>query len=671
MNLMSNRMDRRAFLKKAGLGAVGLAALGTGGVFAVAESGGVYTPGEYTATAAGYEGAPVTVTVTFDAHSITNVTIDATSQTESVGGAAAEKLAQQVMVAQSSAIDGVTGASKTSKAVKDAVADCISQASGGAIVEGGDVAVKDEPVELGGNDWLGEAPEIAEADIVETIDAGILIVGAGNAGLMAGARASSLGGRVLVIDKGVSSTTERHWIGALGTEEAIACEAKADKNLTVAELCKYASHRCDERVIRLWADRSGEAVDWYYSRVKAYNPDVEFHMEWDIGKGGHDTFYVPATMHNFQDKIPEHDYSSATATYGFSSLIRTIEENGGEVRYETALVKLEQDETGRVTGIIATNADGAYIRINAEKGVLLACGGYAANKQMLAAINPDAYISTVQNSYCALDTGDGIRAGMWIGADKDPDGTAMLFDRGGMRPDQTVDDADWDQTGYFHLGSQPWLKVNANGERFANESQPYDFILHAGFMQPGHFYTTIYDSTWMDQIAQFHQIGCARIIPSDSGGKLQIFSPEVETGLLMSLEQGGMVQRADTIEELAEKLNLPVDTFKATVERYNELCEKGEDEDFGKEAFRMIPLKNPPYFGCRQGASLLCTLDGLRINAKMQVLDKQGSPIEGLYAAGDCSGSFFAHNYPEYVVGVAVGRTLTEAYVAGEELAAL
>ena len=667
---MEVNMNRREFLKKAGLMTAGMAAAGALGVTGgLAEDSPVYTPGVYTASAEGHGGGMVKVTVTFDEKSITDIVIDASEQTEAIGVPAAKALEKQIMAAQSSAIDGVTGATSTSRAVKNAVADCIKQASNGRIIEGGDIAAAaEEEIKIGAADWLGEAPVIDETEIAETIETQILVVGAGNAGLIAAAKASSVGGQVLVIDKGVSSTTERHWIGALGTAEAIACNAKADKNLTVAELCKYASHRCDERLIRLWADRSGEAVDWLYSLVKESHPDVELHMEWDIGNGGHDTFYVPATMHNFQDNIPEHAYSSGTAEYGFDSMISAIRKNGGEIRYETALVKLEQNGAGRVTGIIATNAEGRYIRINAAKGVLLACGGYAANKAMLAAINPDAYISTINNSYCTLDTGDGIKAGMWIGADKDPDGTAMLFDRGGMRPDQDVMSANWDETGYFHMGSQPWLKVNMRGERFSNESQPYDFILHAGFMQPGHMYSTIYDSEWMRHVTQFHQIGCARIAPSESGGKLQIFSPELEARILGMLEARGIVQRADTLEELAVKLHLPVDTFVSTVNRYNELCEKGVDEDFGKEAYRMIPLKTAPFFGCRQGASLLCTLDGLRINEKMQVLNQEGEPIEGLYAAGDCSGSFFAHNYPEYVVGVAVGRSLTEGYVVGEAL---
>jgi hypothetical protein len=463
---------------------------------------------------------------------------------------------------------------------------------------------------------------------------------------------------------------ERHWIGAIGTKAAQEAGVTVDKNKTVAELCRYASHRCNEKLIRLWADRSGEMLDWYYEQVKASNPDVKLHMEWDVGDGDHDTYYVPATMHNFQDDLPEHDYSEATSTYGLASLTATLLANGGEVRYETTLVKLEREAGGHVTGAIAKDSAGQYIRINASKGVALCCGGYAYNKPMLAALNPVAYTSTVEADASALCTGDGIRAAMWVGADKDPDPTTMLFDRGTIAPDQ-LSDGNWEKSGYFHLGSQPWLKVNLNGERFANESVPYDFILHAAYMEPNHLYNTIYDSAWAEQIEKFQQIGCARIIPSKSGGKLQIFSVEAEYGLLAGMEAAGFVQKADTLEELAEKLNMPADTFVATVERYNELCAKGVDEDFGKASNRMQPLNTPPYYGCRQGASLLCTLDGLRINTHMQVLDEVGAPIEGLYAAGDCSGGFFAHNYPEYIVGVAVGRSLTEGYVLGEELAAL
>ena len=275
---MANDMNRRGFLKYAAASALGMGALGvmtgcsskeTASSSAASTSGAVYTPGTYTASAEGY-GSDVTVTVTFDETSITNVVVDSSGETENVGAAAAEKLADQVLSAQSSAIDGVTGATKTSKAVKQAVADCISQASGGAIVEGGDVAATDD-VTVGGNtDWLGTAPEVAESDITETIETDVLVVGAGNAGLMTAARAASQGAKVLVIEKGMSSMNERHWIGAVGTTAAKEAGVEVDKNKLVAELCRYASHRCDERLIRLWVNHSGEAMDWYQEVVKQY-----------------------------------------------------------------------------------------------------------------------------------------------------------------------------------------------------------------------------------------------------------------------------------------------------------------------------------------------------------------------------------------------------------------
>ena len=667
---MKNTYSRRDFLRLSGSAAISALALGLPAAFAdgASDAEGIYTPGTYTASATGHEGE-VTVTVTFDANSITDVVVDASTQTENIGGAAAETLQAQVMAAQSSAIDGVSGATETSRAVKTAVAECIRQASGGTIVEGGDILSEEPGLADFSADWLGQAPEIDEAEIKETVETEILVIGAGNAGLMCAARAATEGAKVLVIEKAISSMNERHWIGAIDTEASRAAGVEVDKNKLVQELCRYASHRCQEKIIRLWTDHSGEAIDWYAAQVKKYNPDVELFCEYDVGEGEGGNYYVPATMHNFQDKIAEHDYSEATATYGLASLTSVILDNGGEIRYSTPMVKLEMTD-GRVSGALAKAEDGSYIRILASKGVALCTGGYAYNPDMLATLNPDAYLSTVEADASANCTGDGIRAAMWLGADKDPDPTAMLFDRGTIEPNRVVD-GNWAHSGYFHLGSQPWLKVNLKGERFANESQPYDFILHAAFMEPDHLYCTIYDSDWFNQVAAFHQIGCARIVPSSTGGKLQIFSPEAEYGLLAGMEAAGFVQRADTIEELAEKLNLPVDTFVETVNRYNELCAAGEDTDFGKEAYRMQPLSTPPFFGCRQGASLLTTLDGLRINTEMQVLDTKGEVIPGLYSAGDCSGGFFAHNYPEYIVGVAVGRTLTEGYLLGAELAAL
>lgn len=133
----------------------------------------------------------------------------------------------------------------------------------------------------------------------------------------------------------------------------------------------------------------------------------------------------------------------------------------------------------------------------------------------------------------------------------------------------------------------------------------------------------------------------------------------------------GIVVEDNTIEGLAEKLGIPADNLAKTVNRYNELCDKGIDEDFGKETYRMLPLRKPPFRAATLGGQLLCTLDGLRINTNLQVLDKSLNPIEGLYAVGNDSGGFFCNNYPEMLVGIAAGRTDTFGYLAGQIVTAL
>ena len=130
--------------------------------------------------------------------------------------------------------------------------------------------------------------------------------------------------------------------------------------------------------------------------------------------------------------------------------------------------------------------------------------------------------------------------------------------------------------------------------------------------------------------------------------------------------------QADTLDELADKLGFTgeaKDAFLATCERYNELYDLQVDEDFGKEAYRLSELRNPPFYGGWYGASILTTLDGLCINDKLQVLDWDENPIEGLYAIGTCSGRYYSGNYPVYLVGNCLGRNMTFGYYVIKVLA--
>jgi len=222
----------------------------------------------------------------------------------------------------------------------------------------------------------------------------------------------------------------------------------------------------------------------------------------------------------------------------------------------------------------------------------------------------------------------------------------------------------------YWLGSQPWLKVNLLGERFTSESLPYDFILHAAAKQPNATYICVMDSTWFDQVQQFQTVGCSRIFPFPNGspndtmgfGLTDINAIHgIWTGMWADMITSGHLQQADTFEELATKLNIPADTFAATANRYNQMADAGEDTDFYKDAYRLIALKTPPYFGIRVTGLLLSTMDGIHVDTLSRPLDASGVPFEGLHVVGDSSGSYFAHTYPNLFTGYANGRTITFA----------
>jgi hypothetical protein len=262
---------------------------------------------------------------------------------------------------------------------------------------------------------------------------------------------------------------------------------------------------------------------------------------------------------------------------------------------------------------------------------------------------------------------DGIKAAKWIGAQKQEQPTVQVFDRGGVPPDAEAG-AMFSTPGVMtHIGSQPFLKVNKRGERFCNESTPYDFIYAAATYEPSLLWCSVWDANWREQTRQFHTVACSRIQPSPTGGKMIIFNEDAtEEFHQQVLMPAGIVVESDTLEGLAEELQIPPETFIATVERYNELCEKGVDEDFGKESYRMMPLNTPPYRGATLGGQFMCTMDGLLINTNLQVLDEEFNPIEGLFAAGNDSGGFFANNYPELIIGTTCGRAITFGYLAGK-----
>ena len=517
--------------------------------------------------------------------------------------------------------------------------------------------------------WLGTAPEIDEASITETVDTEVLICGFGTGGVPCALSAAQAGNQVLVIERDAEDLVQsmREDIGAINSklqQESFAefPEFEISEKDALEDIVRYANGYCNYDLIKLWIQRSGEAVDWVTETIentgKAY-------MEFEGGIGnqdgeGRDRAY--ATGHS------PHTNDQAGEGESYSSIMRAVAvEAGAEVRYATPLVKLEQDENGRVTGAIAQDKnDEHYIRINASKGVVLATGGYSTNTEMMRALQPEVLDSRILCTNGSTDDGSGIKAAMWLGARKDPIGTSIVFNRCCVKPDEVAGNNVVGQ--WFWFGEQPFLKVNLNGERFCNESGPYDYMLHSAWGQPQHTYVDIWDSAAKEKAEQMEEVGCCRLFPFDNGAQNNIPFDVVWDNMNQGLIDSGYIQVADTIEELAEKLNIPAENLAATVEKYNGFCDAGEDTDYYKEAYRLTKIDTPPYYGVRTGAWHLATYDGVLIDTHMRVLDQDNNPIEGLYALGDCSGGFFCVSYPNLFTGLACGRTTTEGYVLGQEI---
>ena len=671
-----NKISRKGFIKIAaaaamsGVTAGALAACNAASGSASASTSGAagqYIPG----TAEGIS-STVKVTMTFSDSAVTDVVVDTSGETASFGAAAADELREQLLAAGSAEIDGVSGSTITSDAVMKAAKSCYAQAKGEAVVSSVQLPTGDA------NDWLGTEPDIDETAITETVDTDILIVGAGNGGMFAAAYAAANGLNFRVIEQNANVQDTRHWYGAVDSAAAKeAGEPATDKAKLLSEISRYASGKCDQRVVKTWINESAAMHDFMRSILEdKYGWVCDFtsgsEAAWPAENAEHNTDYLyPVQEHNYMAS------ESASGTPRNELLLQYIQELGYDVDFKTSLAKLEKNSDGRITGIIAQSTeDDHFIRYNANQGVLLACGGFPGNPYMMEQLDPLGTSVTTACSYSPADKGYGIRAAVWAGANLDKEAAPMLFDRGIVAPgvDGGYVDSDSAFGGkafpgkirQYNPGTQPFLKVNRNGERFANESCPYNDIVYAAAHQPGRVYAQICDANILEDAKRFHTIGCSA--QTRNGGEKYI------QGKMDEAIEAGALFKCDTLDELADKMGFTgaaKDTFLATVERYNELYDKQNDEDFGKPAYRLSAIRTAPFYGCWLGASLLTTEQGIAINEKGQALDTNNQPMEGLYITGDMSGSFFANNYPCLMAGVAMGRTLTFAMKAIKQMAGL
>lgn len=513
---------------------------------------------------------------------------------------------------------------------------------------------------------------IDAADIKETVDADIVIIGSALSGLCACRAAVENGAKnIVVIEKADTWQCRSNQFGTIGGKIQEDLGIKIDRNAAVGQLMKECGYRPNQRILNLWADNSGEAFDWFLAPMEGKYV-VENESDPYDAEEGHlsvrKTHWTePDNSHTEDDFYPifsDCQITLPTMAPWVEAIYNICVEAGVTFKFSTwARQLVRENNEGPVTGVICQDVDGNYSQVNASKAVLLATGDFAGNKDMMSYYVPWAtrFASIFPNRDAAGDptnTGDGQCMGMWIGA-KMEDGplAPMTHHLGGP------------------LGMDAFLLTDVNGDRFVNEDvggQPFQNQLSR---LPKKTAWQVFDSEWPNQL-QYMDCGHGNVswyvdddkVPGGSYGRNAYIS-QAMFDEAMSTDAG---VQADTIEELAEKMGVPVEEFCATIERYNELAKKGVDEDFGKRADRMFAIENPPFYGYKlTDTVLLVCMGGLETTVDFEVLDTNDDVIPGLYAVGNAQGGRFLVDYPLPCPGISHGMAMTHGMLVGRILAAL
>ena len=550
-----------------------------------------FTAGTYTGEATGHNGGPLTVEVTVSEDKIESVEVKDHTETYGIGyglkETPVEAIPSQIVEGQTLAVDTVTGATITSAAVVSAVTSALEQA-------GADVNA------------LKETSEKAKAED-QTIDADVVILGAGAAGLSAALEASNAGASVVVLEKqgivGGSTTRSGGKLVAAGTKQQEEAGFTGD---TAEDLYNYLSsfdtyHEIDADKLHEFTDHALEDVQWLEGLgvdVINVEPIHSSITPWRVlntkGGGGQ------VSGIGGQITVPLYDAVAKTDTQFIYNC--------------TADEILMKD--GKAVGAKGTMKDGSTVTVNA-KGVIIATGGYASNHEL-----GSAYYKNYSTSVPAGNVGDGFTMAEAVGADvyqsKGVQEVAVSFTCG------------------VGINEESGLVVNNKGERVVDE--------------------------WT---YQSHVATALRESGSEGGWYIACSNdpnPTVQYGMTLD-----STLSAETVEELAEKMGADPETLAATVTRYNELCDKGVDEDFGKPSEYLTKLEGP-YYAIQMNPVLTVTFGGINTDTASHVLDKEGNVIGGLYAAGETAFvGIFGSEYPS--CGVAIGSSVHYGRLAGQNAA--
>ncbi len=515
--------------------------------------------------------------------------------------------------------------------------------------------------EIASKKWSFEiAPDpIPESDIANTVEADIIVVGAGTSGLVCANSAVENGAKVVLISASkapVSRGGSNHAVNSKAMQAA--GYEPYDANVFMREEMMKASYNVDQDKWWKFVNNSEEAMNWLIDKMESAG--YECVLEGGYTDPNNSIMSMPAGAHSFiGDDIVNAGVGQPLVV---KTLAATAEAAGVQIFYSMVAKQLvrEDNNTGRVSAVIAQAEDGAYTKYVGSKAIVLATGDFSADKEMMAKYCPK-FVPTLFDieevnydiglSIGGLYKGDGQKMGLWVGAawQKTYPNCPMVLTGLGPSP--------------YDYSTHPGLVVNKNGYRFFNEDSLFALTAMVQMHQPDWKICSIWDSNYAEATKPWHLQGQIRgadpIPPEDI---LATWEKNVEAGSMF---------KADTIDELLGKLELPVDETKATIERYNGFCEAGVDADFHKRAERLASIEKSPFYGAvSKGPAFLTVLGGLRTDINMQVCDETDTPIPGLFNVGTMVGDYYANLYNFIVEGNNYGANcVTFGYTTGRAIA--
>ncbi|MBQ6602696.1 MAG: FAD-binding protein [Eubacterium sp.] len=472
--------------------------------------------------------------------------------------------------------------------------------------------------------WEDDKPVVCKGPVL-TYEADAAVIGAGIAGLTAAVRLSQLGLKVIVAEKSARPHRYGRYVGVVpeGT----------DKKTFAKRWLRACGSRVNEVLLWKYIDKSADALSWLVSLSEGAARAVlstNRYINPDIGAFPGDYELLPVGE----------KYTAEGGDLAHIILENAFTALGGRIIREMTAKQLEKDENGRVVSFLAEDEDGNTVRFAGKKAVILAAGDIGGDEEMLSALSPLSQRAGISFS---KNTGDGQKMLYRAGAELEGLYLAPYFACSACGP----------YTFFF-------TAVNRDGRRFMNEdtSDPAK-ARHCINQRGGEFAFTVCDDKWYDELQKARGMaGGLRMMPDEGLAKEEILA-----------QCEGNVWCADTLEELAEKMQVPVEALQKTVARVNTLAANGEDTDYGKRPELLTTIEKAPFYAFKWGPALHCTFGGAAVDKDMRVLDPDDMPVEGLYAAGCCAGGLYAVGYPSVLEGSDIGSTVTLALAAAEAVA--